>query len=383
MKKKLKILSNIAIICLSVCMFAFGVYAANQVSVTTSGTVSFTATDVFATVSRTISGSSADATHNEIEPITIDSSVNDDADPFAMDADLEFDSATTPIVMSFKIKNEATEPGRDLFFKVSDNGSTLEANDNVRKVCYDLDFWGSIAPGDEYIIDIELWVVDANTSVSECEYSFAFDLKNSLSEEGYYTLTKDDVTFSNGTITKFASSVASKEKIVIPSSINGVEVTQLGNGSVISDSALSATEIVVPLTVLTIGANCFYADGAYEVTESLTKIYLPNVTNIGDNAFTYSGVRQVNIKNCVSVGSGAFNTIGYYGSYDSVVTISNKLKTIGAGENSYSVFSSVDTVNFIGSLDEFLIRFPNSNNIDTGTVINYNGGSQLHNIDWS
>ena len=35
-------------------MFAFGVYAANQVSVTTSGTVTFTATDVYASITRKV-----------------------------------------------------------------------------------------------------------------------------------------------------------------------------------------------------------------------------------------------------------------------------------------------------------------------------------------
>ena len=50
MRKRLRVLSSFAVIALSVALFAFGVYAASNVSVTTSGTVAFNATDVYARI---------------------------------------------------------------------------------------------------------------------------------------------------------------------------------------------------------------------------------------------------------------------------------------------------------------------------------------------
>ena len=56
MRRKIRIFSSLAVVCLSVCMFAFGVYAATTVSVTTSGVVTFKATGVYATIIREVTG---------------------------------------------------------------------------------------------------------------------------------------------------------------------------------------------------------------------------------------------------------------------------------------------------------------------------------------
>lgn len=50
MKRKFKLLTSVASLCLAVALMAFGVYAAATPKVTISGTVSFNATNVFATV---------------------------------------------------------------------------------------------------------------------------------------------------------------------------------------------------------------------------------------------------------------------------------------------------------------------------------------------
>ena len=132
MKRKLRIFSNIAIICLSVCMFAFGVYAASTVSVTTSGTVSFNATDVHARITRTFAENCLDA-KSEYENIDITYNAgtpNEQHDSFTGEK-LIFASASTDIVMTFKIENLATEIGRDVYVGFTDNSSATPTNNGV------------------------------------------------------------------------------------------------------------------------------------------------------------------------------------------------------------------------------------------------------------
>lgn len=49
MKKKIKLFTTIASLCLAVALMAFGVYAATSVTMTISGTLSFTATEISGT----------------------------------------------------------------------------------------------------------------------------------------------------------------------------------------------------------------------------------------------------------------------------------------------------------------------------------------------
>ncbi len=54
MKRKIKVFSAIASLCLAVALMAFGVYAATTVTYTINGTVNYTATDVLAKVETTV-----------------------------------------------------------------------------------------------------------------------------------------------------------------------------------------------------------------------------------------------------------------------------------------------------------------------------------------
>ena len=114
MRRKLRIFSHLAIICLSVCMFAFGVYAASTVSVTTSGTVTFNATDVYARVTRTIENVADSSTYNEID-ITYDAGTADNHQDIFESESLKFESAEEDIVMRFTIENLSTEEGRYVY----------------------------------------------------------------------------------------------------------------------------------------------------------------------------------------------------------------------------------------------------------------------------
>ena len=131
MKRKLRIFSHIAIIALSVCMFAFGVYAASTVSVTTEGTVTFDATGVYAEVTRTITGAKNPPASTSV---TIDSDTTDGAS-IPMNANLEFETADSLVEIKFEIRNKAaeTETNRNIYVTVTEGNTLEKVNDNVVK----------------------------------------------------------------------------------------------------------------------------------------------------------------------------------------------------------------------------------------------------------
>ena len=122
MKRKLRIFSNIAIICLSVCMFAFGVYAASTVSVTTSGTVTFTAQNVEATITRTLYGFdttkstviTSDGKNTGVFEQVINKTTAPEGASFTFEdlkntEQIYFASADDDVVMEFKITNNSKD----------------------------------------------------------------------------------------------------------------------------------------------------------------------------------------------------------------------------------------------------------------------------------
>lgn len=118
-----------------------------------------------------------------------------------------------------------------------------------------------------------------------------------------------DFDATTGTITKYNGSDA---EVVIPSKINGVNVTSIGkgafttlvgNGGVISNEYIKS--VVIPNGVSSIGDYAFTDDG-------LTNVVIPNsVTSIGEKAF-YKCTRLSNMtipESVASIGHDAFNGV--------------------------------------------------------------------------
>lgn len=57
--KKMKLLMSLSMLCLSIAMLCFGVFAASSVTYTISGTISYTVTDVYCTISGVVYRNSA------------------------------------------------------------------------------------------------------------------------------------------------------------------------------------------------------------------------------------------------------------------------------------------------------------------------------------
>ena len=135
---------------------------------------------------------------------------------------------------------------------------------------------------------------------------------------------------SSGTITDCDTSVISAN---IPSAIDGVAVTSIGECAFKNCSSL--TSVTIPKSVTSIG------DYAFFWCSSLTSVTIPkSVTSIGDYAFNYcSSLTSVTIPNSVtSIGEGAF----FCCSSLTRVTIPNSVTSIG--DYAFSYCSSLTAI---------------------------------------
>ena len=107
MKKRVKLLTTIASLCLAVALMAFGVYAANSVNLTASGKVTFTSTDISGAWSLAVA----------VENGT----------PNAPTATITGETATIPNVLITDISQECVITLTATFTNSSTTGATLAA----------------------------------------------------------------------------------------------------------------------------------------------------------------------------------------------------------------------------------------------------------------
>ena len=165
--------------------------------------------------------------------------------------------------------------------------------------------------------------------------------------------------------------------VVIPSEIDGMPVTSIGDSVFYYRSLTSA---IIPDTVTAIGNSTFYActsldwvsipsvttigDSTFYGCNSLFRIIFPdNVTSIGDSAFRgCSSLTSISFPSVVSVGDNAFS-----GCYKlNSINLPN-VKSVGAG-----AFSSCTAL--------YSINLPNVTTIDGGA---FNGCNNLASIEVS
>ena len=112
--------------------------------------------------------------------------------------------------------------------------------------------------------------------------------------QAQYTLTIDDVDFSDGQITDYTN--ATEKNIIIPDNFNDVAVSSIGNEAFYGNDL---TEVIIPNSVKSIGEDAFYDN-------KLTEVIIGNsVTSIGDGAFYDNDLTEVSIPNSVKIIGGA------------------------------------------------------------------------------
>jgi len=116
--------------------------------------------------------------------------------------------------------------------------------------------------------------------------------------------------------------------VTIPSTINGLTVTTIGNGSNAVFTGIDVTNVTIPDSVITIADYAFYTN--YYMTNVTIGA---NVTSIGEESFyECESLTNVTIPNSVlSIGYDAF----YYCYYMTNVTIGNNVFTIDDGAFEY------------------------------------------------
>ena len=178
--------------------------------------------------------------------------------------------------------------------------------------------------------------------------------------DGYIAMGAGAELEGAGIITNVVYGASCSVDVVIPSSINGVPVTTIGEGAfsgnnltsvVIPDSVTTIeggafqnnnlTSVVIPDSVTTIG------DWAFAANNLISVVIPDSVTTIGNSAFDGNNLTSVVIPNSVTtIGGGAF----YSNNLTSVV-IPNSVTTIGGGAFSRNNLTSVvipDSVTTIG-----------------------------------
>ena len=226
--------------------------------------------------------------------------------------------------------------------------------------------------------------------------------------DGYILLGASAELESAGIITN----VVYDTSVVIPSSINGVPVTTIGNYAF---SLNNLTSVTIPNSVTTIGGGAFYSnnltsvvipdsvttigDGAFSLN-NLTSVVIPNsVTTIGNYAFGANNLTSVVIPNSVTtIGGGAFTGNNLSSVY--IGANSNLTETTGIGMGAFSSSNRTNTSNGTTYVDNPNLTIYNNSgkkfkwyyvtqerndstedayNFITGTVPSYTSGSTTYN----
>ena len=188
MTTKAKLVSTIAAFCLVLALMVVGVLAASSATVDLGGSISFTASDVVATVSVSASGSAEDATVNGTGAYTesFDSTDNPTASWTKNDINLTFASKDAPIVITITVQNDSDE--RALTLTAATLPSVTGDNINLKSLQYDMNDADApknltteavtVPAGEKVEIIMTISITDANASVTGSSWTADFTLAN-------------------------------------------------------------------------------------------------------------------------------------------------------------------------------------------------------------
>jgi len=190
---------------------------------------------------------------------------------------------------------------------------------------------------------------------------------------------------SGNTITKYTGT---QKDIVIPSVINGVNITSIGGKAFnikdltsvtipnsvtsIGNQAFSEnqlTSVTIPNSVTSIGEGAFYRN-------KLTSVIIPNsVTSIGGSAFENNQLTSVTIGNSVtSIGGSAFKN-----NQLTSVTIGNSVTSIGGSAFSNNQLTSVTIGNSVTSIGGSAFSNNQLTSVTIGNSVTSIGGNAFEN----
>ena len=320
MSLKMKLTASISAFFLVVGLMLIGIMAVNQATVNMGGSISFTATDVYARVTGKIENAQGEYANKELPTLEF-SAENDTPDQSGWsNLNLLFDDDATPIVIKVTVENLSAQNT----LRVNLNDTLSSTIENFEKVVKndgedytnqtDITLQPNGQENDSTTFTITMSVTNKNNSVTA-----DFDYELNLFDQ-YYVEPYDYFTFKengDGTVelTAFDKEKAPSTDIVIPATVSQNESGQWTEGNTYTVTAI---------------ANGSYNNSVF-YNSGLTSITLPsNLTNIGDYAFQQcSGLTgALDLSNCTSLRS-----IGYYAFRDcsglESITLPSSLEAIG------------------------------------------------------
>ena len=364
MSLKMKLTASISAFFLVVGLMLIGIMAVNQATVNMGGSISFTATDVYARVTGKIENAQGEYANKELPTLEF-SAENDTPDQSGWsNLNLLFDDDATPIVIKVTVENLSAQNT----LRVNLNDTLSSTVGNLEKVVKndgedytnqtDITLQPNGQENDSTTFTITMSVTNKNNSVTA-----NFDYELNLFDQ-YYVEPQiyDYFTFKeigDGTVelTAFDEEKAPSTDIVIPESVSYVDgvwmdgdefdVTSIGYNAFFNCDGL--TSITLPSSLTSIGSSAFsgcygltsitlpsgleaIGDDAFHGCSELTEVDLSNctsLTSIGLWAFQASGLTEVDLSNCTSltnIENGTFQNCSGLTS----ITLPSSLTSIGS-----------------------------------------------------
>lgn len=154
------------------------------------------------------------------------------------------------------------------------------------------------------------------------------------SPEEWFTVNGNTLT---GFSDKYKSLIEKPTDIIIPSTINGIEIVSIGDSAFKNSRDFS--RLVIPNSITNIGTHAFENTG-------LTQLSIPDsVTAIGEYAFLYSSIESIDIGNSITIlATGTFYECRQLKS----INLSQKLNSIG--ECAFYFCDNLNTISLPDSL---------------------------------
>ena len=322
MSLKMKLTASISALFLVVGLMLIGIMAVNQATVNMGGSISFTATDVYARVTGKIENAQGEYANKELPTLEF-SAENDTPDQSGWsNLNLLFDDDATPIVIKVTVENLSAQNT----LRVNLNDTLSSTVENLEKVVKndgedytnqtDIILQPNGQENDSTTFTITMSVTNKNNSVTA-----DFDYELNLFDQ-YYVEPYDYFTFKengDGTVelTAFDEKKAPSTDIVIPESVSYVDgvwmdgdefdVTSIGYNAFFNCYGL--TSITLSSSLTSIGSSAF--SGCY----GLTSITLPSsLESIGNFAFLscYALAEVYNYSNLRISDNGTNGAVGMY-----------------------------------------------------------------------
>ena len=335
MSLKMKLTSTIAAFLLILGLTIMGVMAAPSATVNLGGSISFSATDVFAVVKGSVTGS-AEANVQEGGVLNLEtlnfSSETDATEEGAKwsNTNLTFDNLGSEIAITITIENKATD--RALYVKVEE---TIGDIDNLTKSMTrnGNDYTGSIltlpaSTGESTSVEtivLKMEVENPNISLAEgLSYSYEISLQDktfllnadnfeeiSEQETLAYVLNDETMTASVGMIDVDKTKGDIKVPMYVKDGVKVYTVTSVPDNAF--DGNTSITSISLPDTIIHVGSYAFRGCTSLDFAEYENGEYLGNTNNpylalINTNCTTETFTIN---ENCRVLGARAFQSNSY------------------------------------------------------------------------